>query len=77
MILLKIRDVRFIAVRRGGSLSDSDHHLLTIWAAKFAEYVLAHFEAVYQKNNRPRIAIDLTLTWARGEIRTNEAKRAA
>jgi hypothetical protein len=33
MILPKIRDPRFVTVRRGGRLQDDDHHLLAIWAA--------------------------------------------
>ena len=33
MILPKVRDPRFITVRRGGSLEDHDHHLLALWAA--------------------------------------------
>lgn len=77
MILPKIGDARLITVRRGGSLSDNDHHLLAIWAAKCAEHVLAYFESAYPNDNRPRIAIDLTLAWAIGEIRTTEVKKAA
>jgi hypothetical protein len=34
MILPKIRDKRFITIRRGGELTDDDHHLLAIWAAE-------------------------------------------
>lgn len=33
MILPKIRDPRFITLRRGGTLTDGDHHLLALWAA--------------------------------------------
>jgi hypothetical protein len=44
VILPKIRDPRFITVRRGGSLQDDDHRLLAVWAAACAEYVLHHFE---------------------------------
>ncbi len=44
MILPKVRDPRFITVRRGGSLSDADHHLLAVWAADCAQHVLHHFE---------------------------------
>ena len=33
MILPKDRDLRFITVRRGGTLMDSDHRLLALWAA--------------------------------------------
>ena len=44
MILPKVRDPRFITVRRGGTLQDDDHRLLAIWAADCAEHVLHHFE---------------------------------
>ena len=44
MILPKVRDPRFITVRRGGTLEDSDHHLLAFWAADCAEHVLGLFE---------------------------------
>jgi hypothetical protein len=33
MILLKVRDPRFVTIRRGGTLTDSDHHLLALSAA--------------------------------------------
>lgn len=56
MILPKERDPRFITVRRGGSLSDPDHHLLAIWAADCAEHVLHHFEQVRPGDDRPRRA---------------------
>ena len=44
MILPKVRDPRFITVRRGGTLQDADHRLLAVWAADCAEHVLHHFE---------------------------------
>ena len=34
MILPKKRDPRFITIRRGGTLTDSDHRLLALWAAR-------------------------------------------
>lgn len=37
MILPKIRDPRFITVRRGGTLHDDDHRRLAIWAAAVAD----------------------------------------
>ena len=46
MILPKDRDPRFITIRRGGTLTDSDHKLLALWAATCAEHVLHFFEAV-------------------------------
>ena len=77
MILPKIRDSRFITVRRGGTLQDDDHRLLAIWAADCAEHVLGHFEQARPNDDRPRRAIELGRAWARGEIRWAEARTAA
>ncbi len=77
MILPKIRDPRFITVRRGGTLQDEDHRLLAMWAADCAEHVLHHFEEARPKDDRPRRAIDLGRAWARGEIPWAEARTAA
>ena len=77
VILPKIRDPRFITVRRGGTLKDDDHRLLAMWAADCAEHVLHHFEDVRPKDDRPRRAIDLGRAWARGEITWGEARTAA
>jgi hypothetical protein len=77
MILPKIRDPRFITVRRGGTLQDDDHHRLAIWAADCAEHVLPHFERTRPEDDRPRRAIELGRAWARGEISWAEARTAA
>ena len=77
VILPKIRDPRFITVRRGGTLQDDDHHLLAIWAADCAQHVLHHFEQARPGDDRPRRAIDLGRAWARGEIPWAEARTAA
>ncbi len=77
MILPKVRDPRFITVRRGGSLRDDDHHLLAIWAADCAEHVLHLFEQARPNDDRPRHAIDLARAWARGEVTWWEARTAA
>jgi hypothetical protein len=77
MILPKVRDPRFITVRRGGSLEDDDHHLLALWAADCAQHVLHHVEQVRADDDRPRRAIDLGRAWARGEITWWEARTAA
>ena len=76
MILPKIRDPRFITVRRGGTLQDDDHRLLAMWAADCAEHVLHHFEQARPGDDRPRRAIDLGRAWARGEVTWTEARSA-
>lgn len=77
MILPKDRDPRFITLRRGGTLTDSDHRLLAVWAAVCAEHVLPLFEAVQPSDPRPRQAIEQTRAWARGEITMTQARIAA
>src|SRR5512133_2249778 len=76
MILPKIRDPRFITLRRGGTLTDADHHLLALWAATCAEHVLPLFEAVQPADTRPRHAIEQARAWVRGEITMSEARAA-
>ncbi|MET3804015.1 hypothetical protein ABIB25_001001 [Nakamurella sp. UYEF19] len=68
MILPKERDPRFITIRRGGTLTDSDHRLLALWAAACAEHVLPLFESVVPSDPRPRNAIEQIRAWARDEI---------
>src|SRR6185503_20320299 len=77
MILPKKRDPRFITVRRGGTLQDSDHRLLAEWAADCAEHVLHLFEAAQPADARPRQAIELARAWVRGEITMSQARTAA
>lgn len=77
MILPKKRDPRFITIRRGGTLTDSDHRLLALWAAACAEHVLHLFEAVQPSDPRPGQAIEQTRAWVRGEITMSQARAAA
>ncbi len=77
MILPKVRDPRFITIRRGGTLTDADHHLLALWAAECAEHVLPLFEAVRPEDPRPREAIEHTRAWVRGEVKMMQARAAA
>jgi len=60
VILPKDRDPRFITIRRRGTLTDSDHRLLALWAAACAEHVLHLFESVQPSDPRPRQAIEQT-----------------
>ncbi|MDF0532483.1 hypothetical protein P0W64_21275 [Tsukamurella sp. 8F] len=76
MILSKIRDPRLVTIRRGGTLTDADHHLLALWAATCAEHVLPLFEAVRPDDPRPREAIAAARTWVRGELGMMAARAA-
>jgi hypothetical protein len=77
VILPKVRDPRFVAVHRGGSLTDDDHHRLALWAADCTEHVLAHFERVRPSDDRPRRAVDLIRAWTRDEVTWQVARTAA
>lgn len=77
MILPKERDPRFITVRRGGALTDANHHALALWAASCAEHVLHLFEQANPDDKRPRQAVELTRAWVRGEIPMKQAHQMA
>jgi hypothetical protein len=76
-IFTKIRDPRFVTVRRGGTLLDDDHRLLAVWAADCAQHVLHYFEKDRPEDDRPRRAIEQARAWVRGEITMTEARTAA
>src|SRR2546428_4145580 len=76
MILPKDRDPRFVTIRRGGTLTDSDHQLLALWAALCAEHVLDLFESARPLDPRPRRAIEHARAWARGEVTMTQARSA-
>ncbi|GAA3711610.1 hypothetical protein GCM10022204_33010 [Microlunatus aurantiacus] len=74
MILPEVRDPRLITLRRGGSLSDADHHRLALWAALCAEHVLGLFEAEAPDDPRPRQAIEGARAWVVGELAMRAAR---
>jgi hypothetical protein len=76
VILPKARDPRFVTIRRGGTLTDEDHHLLALWAASCAEHVLGLFESVRPDDPRPRDAIETARAWVRGEVTMTQARTA-
>jgi len=77
VILPKDRDPRFVTIRRGGTLTDSDHRLLALWAASCAAHVLDLFQSAQPGDPRPRQAIEQARAWGRGEIRMSQARTAA
>ncbi len=76
MILPNPPDPRLTTIRRGGTLTDHDHHLLARWAATCAEHVLDLFESARPGDPRPRQAIAQVRAWARGEIRMSTSRAA-
>jgi hypothetical protein len=76
LILAKDRDARLVTIRRGGTLNDSDHQLLALWAALCAEHVLGCFESARPDDLRPRQAIEHARAWARGEIKMSQSRTA-
>ena len=76
MILSKVRDPRLVTIRRGGSLTDADHHLLALWAASCAEHVLPLFETAEPDDARPRQAIEAVRGWVRGEVPMMQSRAA-
>lgn len=77
MILPEKRDPRLITIRRGGVLTDADHHLLALWAATCAEHVLSLFESAQLDDPRPRQAIEKARAWVRGELPTSQSRASA
>lgn len=71
------RDIRFVTLRRGGTLPDAHHRLLAAWAADCAAHVLALFSAQWPQDDRPRRAIEQARAWSRGECSLAEARAAA
>jgi hypothetical protein len=76
MILPKVRDPRFVTIRRGGTLTDEDHRLLALWAASCAEHVLPLFESARPGDPRPRDAIRAVREWVHGDVRMMQARAA-
>ena len=76
VILPKDRDPRFVTIRRGGTLADTDHQLLAMWAASCAGHVLDRFESARPEDPRPRQAIEQARAWACGEVTMSQARTA-
>jgi hypothetical protein len=76
MIFPKVRDPRFVTIRRGGTLTETDHRLLALWAASCAEHILDLFESAKPKDPRPRQAIEHARAWVRGEVDMSQARAA-
>jgi hypothetical protein len=71
-----MRDARFVALHRGGTLTLAEHRLLALWAADCAEHVLELFETC-SSDTRPRLAIDTVREWVKGAATVGDARKAA
>jgi 8-oxo-dGTP pyrophosphatase MutT (NUDIX family) len=76
VILSPVRDPRMVTIRRGGTLTDSDHRLLALWAADCAERVVHLFADLEPEDDRPHRAIAAARAWARGELGMMAARAA-
>ena len=77
MILPKDRDPRFITIRRGGTLTDSDHRLLALWAGIVRGTCPAPLRVgCGLRDPRPRQAIEQARAWVRGEVMMIQARAA-
>jgi len=76
VILPQDRDPRLVTIRRGGTLTDSDHQRLALWAASCAERVIVLFESARPDDPRPRQAIKQARAWVRGEVTMSQARTA-
>ena len=65
------------AAADSGTLQDTDHHLLALWAADCAQHVLHLFEQNQPNDDRPRRAIELARAWTRGETTMTQAHNFA
>lgn len=70
-----MRDSRFIAEHRGGSLTKDNHHKLIRWARNCSEHVLSLIHEDIDK--RILYALHIAEEWENENVKTGEAMRAA
>jgi hypothetical protein len=70
-----MRDKRFVAEHRGGSLSPDEHHLLMTWACECARHVVRWYGA--KIDERLQDALRVAADWNRGKASVGEARAAS
>ena len=71
-----MRDRRFVAVHRGGSLGPEDHRSLTLWATGCAEHVLP-LVTEHRLGAQLRDILGVARCWVQGEVSVGEARTAS
>ena len=70
-----MRDKRFIAVHRGGSLTKDWHHQLIRWARQCSEHVISLIDKSIDK--RLIHALNIAKEWEKGNATVGEARKAS
>jgi hypothetical protein len=70
-----MRDKRFIAEHRGGTLTKEQHHQLIIWACSCAEHVLPLLGK--KEDDRLTTALFVANEWKQGHTSVGDARKAA
>lgn len=71
-----MRDHRFVAAHRGGSLSKEQQRQLSTWAADCAEHVLP-LAGDFSTDARLNHALEVARAWVRGEVPVGAAQKAS
>ena len=70
-----MRDQRFVAEHRGGTLTKAQHRLLMAWSCKCVEHVLPLLGEPI--DDRLKYALLIAKKWEKGEVKTGEAMKAS
>jgi hypothetical protein len=70
-----MRDTRFIAVHRGGSLTEDNHHKLIRWARECSEHVLPLISGPV--DTRLVYALHVAKEWEKGNVAVGDAMKAS
>lgn len=70
-----MRDIRFVAEHRGGSLKKEQHQQLMQWGINCAEHVLSLYGKEIDK--RLKNAISVAKEWIKGEVTVGDARNAS
>lgn len=70
-----MRDKRFIAEHRGGSLTKEQHKHLILWACKCVEHILLYYTKTI--DNRLTNALEIARNWSKDKASVGQARQAS